>query len=855
MNLSVLELFERQVSAAADAIAVTTKDCRLTYSQLNLQAECIADGLRAAGVSPGCLVGLLLDRSPAMIAALLGTWKAGAAWIPCDPTAPDDRIRFMLTDAAPAVVLTQRKFAGRVSEAPELYLEELCSGRTPSGVGRAPHASHDLAYAIYTSGSTGQPKAARVSHGGLSHIIQCVVEDLALTPRDVVLAWTTIAFDAAGLEIYSPLITGASLYLLQNNTAREGGLTPEQVHRSAATVIFGTPTMYRLLLERGWRGDKRIQLTVGGEALSLPLAKALAAHCRSLWNQYGPTETSIAATRAKISVDVEKITIGRPFAGVTIHLLDQSLQPVPTGSTGELYIGGAGVGLGYLNRPELTQAQFLTDPFSEGTQGSLYKTGDLAVQHADGNFEFVGRVDDQVKLRGYRIELGEIESALMRAEGVQAAVARVIELEPGDRRLIAFVVGDAHSVPRWRRYLQQQLPEYMVPSEFLTLECFPTTANGKVDLRALDALRRDRTLLSSVSGNHSALENAAMEERLRSTWERILRVTPVGLDDDFFALGGHSLLAARMLSQVQQWFGSRLPHSVLVEHPTIHRFAAYLREAPKGQWPSVITIQSGTSQQALFVAHGIGGSVLSFVEFAAELGSEQPVYGLQLPAFIEPDQDGLRALAANYVEQMRALQPVGPYHLAGHSSGGVIAFEIACQLTEMGEQVGLLALLDCDPNVGKLIRRPFQDWNSFKAAVRRAYSELTTTEFTLLERLDRAVEYRKLKVRTWFAARARRSGKVLAGTNADGYLALALREYELRCFPGDATLFLAGDEPGLEADPTVVWAGKILGEREAVLIPGTHFTMLARPQVIPLAQEIGRRIAQGVCPEPADAIA
>jgi thioesterase domain-containing protein len=333
-----------------------------------------------------------------------------------------------------------------------------------------------------------------------------------------------------------------------------------------------------------------------------------------------------------------------------------------------------------------------------------------------------------------------------------------------------------------------------------------------------------------------------IEARLKATWEKVLKLN-VGVHEDFFALGGHSLLAARMLTRVEQWFGSKIPHSVLVENPTIHQFAAYLRQAPATRWPGVVTIQSGGTATPIFVAHGIGGSVLSFVDFAAELGREQTVYGLQLPAFIDPDEAGIRILAASYVKQVRALQPRGPYHLVGHSSGGMIVFEMACQLAEQGQTVGLLGLVDCDPNTGKYVRRPFQDWSSFKAAVRRAYAELRTPGFGVVEQLDRRMEYQRMKIRTWLAERSHRSGNARPGSSAEGYLALALREHELKPYSGDAVLFVAQDEPGRDEDPRSVWEGKILGECEARLVPGNHRTILSRPQVAALAREIRHSIA------------
>jgi amino acid adenylation domain-containing protein len=854
-----LQWFEYHASASPDALAITCEGRQLTYSELNFAADQIADGLRHAGVEDGCLVGILLDRSPEMVAGLLGIWKAGGAYVPLDPTAPAERIALMLGDAAPPFVLTRRSFFDRVPSAHgfDLHLldiDDLCTWGAGSSHRESMVSTDSLAYVIYTSGSTGKPKGARITHGGVSNTIWGVGQDLKLGPDDIVLAWSTIAFDVACLEIYLPLALGASLYLVEKDSVNEGGLRIEQVRRSAATAIFGTPTMYRLLLEAGWEGDARMQVVVGGEVLPLSLGKALARTCRAVWNQYGPTETAICATRAKIDVDVDRITIGHPLPNVTVYLLNQHLQPVAKGSIGEVYIGGAGVGLGYLHRDELTQMHFMPDPFvadAQATKAMLYKSGDLAVEFPDGSLDFLGRMDDQVKIRGFRIELGEIESALRRCDGVQAVVVRAIEFEAGDRRLVAFVVGDGVFLSQWKESLQRQLPHYMVPSQFVPLRSFPTTPSGKVDVQALDAIS-----LSAATYRPAPEEQKfdPVEARLKEIWERLLKINTVGLHEDFFALGGHSLLAARMLTQVELCFDLKLPHSVLVEHPTIQGLAAYLRQAPAGRWPALATLQAGTRLPPLFIAHGIGGSLLTFIDLAEALGSEQPVYGLQLPAFIDQHQAQLGVLAANYLKQVRSVQPFGPYNLAGHSSGGLIVFEMACQLMEQGETIGLLALLDCDPNTGKNMHRPFRDWPSFKASFRRAWTELMVSEFGVKERLERMIVYRKVKIRTWLASRSRRLGRVrglLLG--AEGYLAPAIRDYELRSYPGKATLFVALNEPGCNPEPANAWAGKILGGCETRLLPGTHSSILTRPQVTTLAQEIRQRLVQNV-PAPAISI-
>ncbi len=838
--MCLLQWFEQRASAVPDGLAVACDSRTVSYRQLHLLAEQIACELKKAGVAPGILVGVLLDRSPEMVAALLAIWKAGGAYVPLDPAAPPDRWTFLLQDAAPSVVISQKRFRGSLgqSAAPILDLEDLCAGPANSSSREAiasPAPDDSLAYVIYTSGSTGKPKGARISHRSLANTVEAIAHDLMLQAEDIVLAWSTISFDVACLELYLPLARGASIYLAEQDAAT-GGSRLQQVLQSRATVMLGTPTIYRLLLEEGWQGDARMQLVAGGEVLPLALARDLAGKCHALWNQYGPTETAICATRERIDPSVDKVTIGRPLPNVQLHLLDKGLQPVPPGSIGEIFIGGVGVARGYLNRPDLTRSCFLPDPFAKGAQGLLYKTGDLAIQLADGRFDFLGRVDGQVKIRGFRVETGEVESALRRCSGVQDAVVRAIELEPGDRRLVAFVTSDEQRREKeWRQALRSQLPAYMVPSEFVILRHFPATRNGKVDLQALDAMR-----LKAAKRNSSLAVCPVdpVEVWLQASFARLLKIETVGIHDDFFALGGHSLLAARLLTQIEQRFGCKLPHAVLVEHATTHGLAAYLRKKPSSHWPALVTIQAGAHLAPLFIAHGVGGSLLSFKELAAQLGSDRPVYGLQLPAFIEPHQADLTALAANYLRQIRTLQPSGPYHLAGHSSGGLVVYEMACQLQEQGETVGLLALLDCDPETGKPAP-PLR--GSWKLVLQRARFRLRDLGWK--EVLRRRVIYQRLKIRAGLAARSRRAGRSGGPVPAEGHLALAFRECTLKNYIGDATLFIAANEAPSPVPSARAWQRRILGVCEKRTVPGNHMTMLTHPHVIPLAREMAQRMA------------
>jgi amino acid adenylation domain-containing protein len=842
----VLHWFERVVIESPDVLAIVCEGRQITYRELNATAGRIAYGLHQAGVRPGDLVGVLLDRSPAMIAALLGIWKTGAACIPIDQSLPATRVAFIMEDAAAPFLLSPRNSpAGPAGSARRLELELLCAAGSGSFGPSPGAASQDaLAYVVYTSGSTGKPKGVRITHGGLANTVDAVRQDLALTPKDVVLAWSTLAFDAAFLEMCLPLVCGATLYLVEDQLAN-GASRVELLRCSAATVLLGTPTLYRLLLEEGWQGDPRMQLVAGGEALSVDLARQLVGMCRILWNQYGPTEASICATRARIPVDVENVTIGHPLPNVSVHLLDADFRPVPSGSVGEIYIGGAGVALGYLNRPELTRASFFPDPFAADARGWLYKSGDLAVQRADGSFAFVGRADSQVKLRGFRIELEEIQAALQQCNGVRAAVVRVLELEPGDQRLIAFVLCNqsvSACADLWVKTLSDRLPAYMVPSEIIPLSHFPTTLGGKVDLRSLDELRLKPPTLARVQEVSAGDE---VEGALHSIWQRLLKRKTFGVHDDFFELGGHSLLAARMLAQVEERFDCKIPHAVLGEAPTIHGLAVYIRQATATPWPAMVTLQAGSQRPPLFIAHGVGGSVLSFMELATELGREHPVYGFQLPVVIDAQNANLTRMAAHYLSQVRELQPYGPYYLAGHSSGGLVVFEMACQLTAQGEAVALLALLDCDPDVGKATQSPLRSWRSLVAGCTRTLARFQMGEVSVRQWLRRRVDHHRIQTRVWFADRARRAGGEPArAVRAEGYLALAVSEYEPKPYSGTVTLFIAQDEPRANAGPAKAWAGR--AHCETVLVRGTHLTMLNRPYVSSVARDLHQRMQQAV---------
>ena len=488
------EGFEAHAAATPDAVAVVCEKQSITYGALNRRANQLAHVLRQRGVDCNTLVGLCVERSIEMLVGLLGILKAGGAYVPLDPGYPKDRIAFMVSDSAMPVVVSQRPL---MADFPAHNAKVVLLDGDSAEIALAPEIApvtavqpDDLAYVIYTSGSTGKPKGVQVPHRGVINFLASMRQTPGMTRDDVAVAVTTLSFDIAVMELHLPLSVGAKIVLTSRETSGDGGLLWDTLKRERVTFMQATPSTWQLLLTAGFTGDPNLKALCGGEALPRALAEALVPNVRSFWNMYGPTETTVWSTLQRITLPIDTITVGRPIANTQIYVCDALLRPMPIGVTGELYIGGAGVTHGYLNRPELTAERFVPDPFSLEPGARLYRTGDLARFMADGSLQFLGRNDSQVKLRGFRIELGEIESALMRHPAIRQAVALVREDRPGDVRLVAYVVmqpGGHCTDTEQRKHLRLTLPEYMIPQHFVELDSLPLTPNGKVDRKVLPA--------------------------------------------------------------------------------------------------------------------------------------------------------------------------------------------------------------------------------------------------------------------------------------------------------------------------------------------------------------------------------
>ena len=573
------QLFEAQVEKTPDAIAVVFENQQLTYRELNTRANELAHYLQKLGVGAEVLVGICVEPSLDMLIALLATLKAGGVYIPLDPTYPQERLAFMLKDSQIPVLLTQQHL---LKTLPPNYAQVICldsdweniAAHQQNPVDSNINASN-LSYTIYTSGSTGKPKGVQITHRSVVNFLTAMQQKLQLTNIDNLLSVTTLSFDIAVLEIFLPLTTGAKLILVSREVATDGIQLLQQLNNSAASVMQATPATWRMLLDAGWEGNSQLKILCGGEALPQNLASQLCQRAASVWNLYGPTETTIWSTIHQVDEREAFVPIGRPIANTQIYILDKHLQPVPVGVPGELYIGGAGLARRYFNQPELTQEKFIPNPFTSDSESRIYKTGDLARYLPNGEIEYLGRIDYQVKLRGFRIELGEIEAVLEQHPAIRQCVAMVREDVPGNQRLVAYLVAENISTDELRQYLRQKLPEYMIPSAFVFLDSLPLTPNGKVNRRALPAPENTSWELAStfVASRHP------VEEVLAGIWTQVLGISQVGIHDNFFEQGGHSLLATQVISRIRKTFGVDISLQRLFEFPTIAELAKNIQEA------------------------------------------------------------------------------------------------------------------------------------------------------------------------------------------------------------------------------------------------------------------------------------
>jgi amino acid adenylation domain-containing protein len=836
-----------------DAVATETSPspAALTYAELNLRANQLAQRLRELGVGPNVLVGLCIERSLHLVVAILAVLKAGGAYVPLDPTYPARRLEFMMSDAGMPVLLTTRELGSRFAVPEGIAAvrvdEEWPSIATRDGANPEVEASPaHLAYVIYTSGSSGLPKGTLIEHRGLTNYLNWCVEAYRVGEGRGAPVSSAIGFDATITSFFAPLITGGKVVMLPEDRAIESLAECLRVNRGFSLIKI-TPAhleiLSQLLRPEECAGCANA-FVIGGEALRGDMLAFWREHAPGtrLINEYGPTETVVGCCVYEATDDLAgAVPIGRPIANTELYVLDGNMEPVPQGVVGELYIGGAGVARGYLNRPDLTEARFVADPFSGRSGARLFRSGDLVRLLPDGNLDFLGRLDSQVKIRGYRIELGEIESVLARHPGVDEAAVAV-----SGGQLSAWFTsrGPAPTQAEIRRFLADRLPAYMVPAFLVALDEFPLTPNGKIDRAALPAPELTRGASGFVAPREP------LELKVAAVWERVLGIRPIGVKDNFFDLGGHSLLAVRLASLLEKETGQRVPLTNILRGPTVEQLAGMLRrEAPPRAFSPLVPIQASGARPALFCVPGAGGNVIYLYNLARHLGPDQPFYGLQGVGFEgeAPPQRSVEEMAAHYLRAVESVQPDGPYFLGGHSLGGWVAYEMAQQLARRGRQVGLVAIVDT-PVPSSAPNRDTSGWSEarwmFELAGRIGQLLNPDLDISLdaLEALDGAAQleyFRAALVGARLSPEEAGSGQIR--NVLEMFKAHAQIRYRIpdRPLPVRIALLRTHSEPaGRPADGDISWGWSALAPTDVQFVPGEHLTTLRMPHVRALADRL-----------------
>jgi amino acid adenylation domain-containing protein len=855
-------VFEHWVAAEPAAAALRWSRGELSYRELNRQANHIARRLRSAGAGPEVAVGLYVERSPEMIAGILGIWKAGATYVPLDPAYPRERLLTMIEDVQMPLALARERLAGGLDGLVGQVIA--FDGLEPTGPEddanpRSRVLSDNLAYVIFTSGSTGRPKPVGVPHRGLTHHAEATRQLLRLWEYGDarVLHFSTLNFDGSLDQLTMGLLNGCCLVLREEEMWSAEELEQRIAEHNLTLVDLSTGYWSEWVRARSAmperEGGEPVRLVyLGGEAM---MSEELAVWWKSprnrdvrLLNAYGPTETVIVVSALEVTSPesagamFERVPIGRPMAERALHVVDEDWRLAPVGVAGELLIAGEHtLARGYLGRPDLTAERFLPDPFSTVPGARLYRTGDLGRYLPDGRREFLGRIDDQVKIRGFRIELGEVEGALMEHPSIYRAVA-VVHGKGRNPRLVAYCTPVSEQTERptaaeLRAFLHGKLPEPMVPSDVLVLDHLPLTPSGKVDRRALPA--PDLWARRSAGPVHAPRTD--LELQLVGIWEELLEVSPIGVTDDFLDLGGHSLLAVRLMARIEHVFGVKLPIAALFEAPTVEQLAGLLQrgEAPARRSP-LVRLHAGGAGRPLYVVHPVGGDVFAYVELARKLGPERPVYGLQAVAETDGHPPTMEDLAAQYLAAVREIQPEGPYLLAGWSLGAVIAYEMAQQIERSGGTVALLAMIDPsspEPSAGideTALLAGFAADLVRLSGRQVSFGQEVLEGLDVDEALDRLVELGRSEGvlppdldRSQLRERFDLFGRHLK----------ALQGYAPRPYEGEAVLFRASGSlaPGA-TDPTLGWSA--LTRAEVHLLDADHYSMLQRPILDRLVEQL-----------------
>ncbi|MBL9152512.1 MAG: amino acid adenylation domain-containing protein, partial [Verrucomicrobiales bacterium] len=882
----VPELFEEAASRRGSATAIRFCGGNTSYNDLSSQVDRLAQTLIESGVTPGDRVGLFLERSPEMVAGMLAILKCGAAYVPLDPQFPVERVRFMIEDSGVRVILSEKGLFDRLPKEITTICasQSLKRSRSSQTVASRVEGPESAACLLYTSGSTGKPKGTLITHRGIIRLVRNT--DYTRFDEDqVFLQAATICFDPQFYDTFGALLNGASVVLPPPGPLSIDVLA-KAVREDGVTQLFLTTGLFQVMVDEQLDAFSGLQAVMTGGDIASPahMAKFLAAHPSvRLLHPYGPTEGTTYTTCHEVRPEdtrLNNVPIGRPIANTTVWILDASGKPVPPGVPGELYTGGDGVALGYFGRPDLTAERFIPDPFSDQPGARLYRTGDVCRYRPDGLIEFLTRVDHQVKIRGFRIEPGEVESQLGRHPGVRQCKVVVRGDNATNKYLAAYVAPVAHATPsraELEDYLRSKLPAYMVPAAFVLLDELPMNANGKVDTHALPVPERVSVASEAVADDRPPTET---ETKLAGLWKDLLGVASVGLDDDFFALGGHSLLGMKLFSRIQRTFDLSLPLGKLFRAPTVRQLAHVIDAELGTKAPALIATPTPTAEPApatapaprprggyrviddepatastpalhepvastvvplqlkgagnpLFAVHGGDGGILFYGKLSERLGEDRPFYAFEAPALTAggpiPD-DSVEETAAQYVRELLKVQPSGPVHLCGYSFGGVVAFEMARQIMDMGRGIGFLGLIDTEnPAIEarrlSLSERVAANWNDRS----REKAGVLEKMGALGRRVGSGLAYR-----LYFEAEDALARTLPTAKHAGWLRQVQLRKAHERAmesyspgpFDGRLTLFRAtmgGDK--FEIGYDYGWESLVHGGLDIIDVPGNHVSL------------------------------
>lgn len=842
-------LFERQASQHPDVVAVRDVDSQISYRELNRQASRIAAILQADYNVAGKRVGICHTRSAPLLVQLLAILKAGAAYVPIDPSVPEARSRMIVEDADLALLIqddaiSHLDFSADVAVLSSQSLSavaEAQAGRL-EGLPAVDVRSDDLAYVIFTSGSTGRPKGVAVPHSCVVNLLGSFAVKPGFHRGDTLLAITTIAFDISVLELFLPITQGGETIVIEGCDSSDPRLLIARMERFRPRFVQATPSHWRMLLDAGWVGDPAMTLFSGGEALPRSIAEKLNERCAELYNLYGPTETTIWSTIEHYQGGA--VSIGRPIANTRVHVVDKSGQLVPQGAVGELCIGGSGVTRGYLNQPDLTASAFVNFAFTDEV---VYKTGDLARFNSKGSLECLGRIGNQVKLRGFRVELDDIEENVRGIEGIDEVVVVARDVQ-GEQVLVCyFVSAGCVSVSEIRDHLKYRLPAYMIPAFFQQLDALPMTPNGKIDRKQLP----DPTY--GDSRRELIAPRSALEADLLVLWQEVLGERSISVEDDFYDVGGHSLSAMNLLARIERHLGRALDNRFLLDHTSIAAMATAIEHGEKDdRQPLLVTLNQGDADKTpLFLMHPIGGTVYCYLALSRYMDRSQPIYALQSPGIEDADavEVGIEEITANYVAVIQEVQPQGPVLLGGWCFGGVLAYEAARQLSALGRKVDSIYCFDTRAPI--VANHPddgddatLLSWFARDLAV--PYNKTLSISPEELRAMSPDDQFR------YVLEQAKQLGVVTEDANEETlhnhfsvYIAngMALQMYGEHRLDVKLTLYFAKDEPA-DYGPLLGWDQLLNNEIARVDIDGEHNSIMYSPWVKQIASDLSCRLAR-----------